>query len=327
MKRLSRLPFQLLTFLVLPLLGLLVIVAFGGVGLHQSVMRELIIRHNDESVHSSASSLSSQIEQRRNILQRIAISIEPGELAAAALEDSSEWGETLFDGGIALFDQNGALMAASPKYTGWPSLTFSETVVYEVLVSPGHNTTQVGIVVPVDNQEDGSTANLIGVVSLDALGLPGMLAGLHTEDSRTVYVLTPDGEIMYHSQPSLVGQYAMPPAPNNLHYQNRDVIVTSAPVQSTGWTLVAEESWLSTLNRLVRYSQSAPLVLVPGVLIAAGALWFGLRQIVQPLRELEDRARKVAWGNFAAIEEPVGGIEEIRQLQSTRRHMAEEGRA
>ena len=52
------------------------------------------------------------------------------------------------------------------------------------------------------------------------------------------------------------------------------------------------------------------------LLIAVVALWFGARQIVRPIQNLEARATKLAWGDFKAIEEPVGGIAEIRHLQA-----------
>jgi signal transduction histidine kinase len=73
----------------------------------------------------------------------------------------------------------------------------------------------------------------------------------------------------------------------------------------------------------MRYSQAAPLALVPGLLIAIGAVWFGIRRIVYPLRRLENQATELAWGDFAAIKPPVGGIEEIRRLQATLQHMAQ----
>ncbi|MES0361875.1 MAG: histidine kinase, partial [Anaerolineales bacterium] len=69
-------------------------------------------------------------------------------------------------------------------------------------------------------------------------------------------------------------------------------------------------------------TQLAPLALVPVLILSMVALWFGARRIVQPLQSLEDRAAKLAWGDFQAIEEPVEGIEEINRLQRTLIHMA-----
>jgi two-component system sensor histidine kinase UhpB len=71
----------------------------------------------------------------------------------------------------------------------------------------------------------------------------------------------------------------------------------------------------------------APLVLVPVLLLTLFALWFGVRQIVQPLQSLEEQADALAWGNYQAVEKPVGGIAEIRSLQKGLVHMAQKVRA
>src|SRR5512140_670938 len=59
----------------------------------------------------------------------------------------------------------------------------------------------------------------------------------------------------------------------------------------------------------------APLVLIPPLLFAVAALWFGARQIVRPLQELEVKAAALAAGDFESIKEPVGGISEVKHLQ------------
>jgi signal transduction histidine kinase len=60
----------------------------------------------------------------------------------------------------------------------------------------------------------------------------------------------------------------------------------------------------------------APLVLIPPLLFAVAAVWFGSRQIVRPLQELESKATALADGDFQSIQEPVEGIAEVRHLQS-----------
>ena len=60
----------------------------------------------------------------------------------------------------------------------------------------------------------------------------------------------------------------------------------------------------------------APLVLLAPLLFALAALWFGARQIVRPLQQLEHKAAAVAAGDFNAIQESVGGISEVQHLQA-----------
>jgi signal transduction histidine kinase len=104
-------------------------------------------------------------------------------------------------------------------------------------------------------------------------------------------------------------------------------VVAYSPIAPTGWILVLEEPWEMVATPTLLTSQMAPLVLVPVLILAVIALWFGTRQIVKPLQTLESRAATLAWGDFNTIEQPVGGIEEIRQLQVELIHMARKVKA
>ncbi len=45
--------------------------------------------------------------------------------------------------------------------------------------------------------------------------------------------------------------------------------------------------------------------------------------IVRPLQELDRRAARVAWGDFDAVQQPVGGVQEMDDLRATLAQMAE----
>ncbi len=66
----------------------------------------------------------------------------------------------------------------------------------------------------------------------------------------------------------------------------------------------------------------APLALIAPLLFALAALWFGARQIVKPLQELESKAAAVAQGDYDTIQHSVGGISEVQHLQSELAEMA-----
>jgi signal transduction histidine kinase len=58
------------------------------------------------------------------------------------------------------------------------------------------------------------------------------------------------------------------------------------------------------------------------LLVSLLALAFAIRQVVQPLRALEAKSAEVGRGDFQALEDPVGGIREIKSLQQTLVQMA-----
>ena len=81
-------------------------------------------------------------------------------------------------------------------------------------------------------------------------------------------------------------------------------------------------------NPLLRTTQVAPLLLIPAVLVGVIAFWFGIKQIVEPLQALEQKAAELGAERYDAIEQPVrGGIGEIRSLQQTLVQMARQIRA
>jgi signal transduction histidine kinase len=79
--------------------------------------------------------------------------------------------------------------------------------------------------------------------------------------------------------------------------------------------LVIEEAWEDIASPYLISTQSAPLVLAPVFILAIFTIWFGARRIVTPLQKLEKQAAGLARGDFEAIRQQVGGIEEIRNLQ------------
>ena len=101
-------------------------------------------------------------------------------------------------------------------------------------------------------------------------------------------------------------------------------VIAYSPVSPLDWALVIEEPWEAVASPLLRTTEYAPLVLIPVLLLSLVALWFGTRRIVQPLQTLETKAAQLGWGNFEAIEEPVGGTAEIRRLQRELVHMAQQ---
>jgi len=102
----------------------------------------------------------------------------------------------------------------------------------------------------------------------------------------------------------------------------QELVVTYTPILPVMWALVIEEPWETVASSLLRVTENAPLVMVPALLMVLLALWFGIRQIVLPLKALEGKAADLGWGKFSTIEEPVGGITEIRRLQTELIHLA-----
>jgi signal transduction histidine kinase len=69
------------------------------------------------------------------------------------------------------------------------------------------------------------------------------------------------------------------------------------------------------------------LLLLFVALLALLAVSFGVINVVRPLQDLDRRAQRVAWGDFDAVKQPVGGVQEMDDLRATLAQMAERIRA
>ncbi|MEO6061249.1 MAG: histidine kinase, partial [Thermoflexales bacterium] len=103
-------------------------------------------------------------------------------------------------------------------------------------------------------------------------------------------------------------------------------VIAFAPILVNGrpgeFGLIVEEPWEHAVDPLMRYSLAVPLTTFPVLVLAALAVVFGVRRIVQPLQKLGDQAVRLGAGDFDAVAERVGGIEEVNQLQAALATMA-----
>ena len=94
-----------------------------------------------------------------------------------------------------------------------------------------------------------------------------------------------------------------------------------------GWLLVVAEHVHAVDVMGMSVVEVLPLLLLFVALLALVAVSFGVLNVVRPLQELDRRAQRVAWGDFDAVKQPVGGVQEIDDLRATLAQMAERIRA
>ena len=317
---------QLLTFLILPLLILLVVVAIGGTALHQSAMRDQLAGHNLQVVAGTADEISAQMAQRQAILNDLAQEIGTANTAEALLQQS--WLSALFDGGVAVFTTAGTPAGNQPLDAAWQMAAQQMTAYPNERYLPV--TVEESLYILIRSQPQASL-QLAGLVSFSDLGMTDLLTSLHASANTAVFLRDSMGQVIFqtsslYEQELQAAQTQLPTLSDTeaVPFQTTqgDLIFTVGAIPAGGWTLVqVEQAWDAT-NPWIRYTQAAPLVLLPGILIAGLAVWFGIQRIVRPLQRLEAQATDLAWGNFDPIQQDVGGIEEIQRLQTTLRHMS-----
>ncbi len=331
---------QLFAFVLLPLTILLVAITFGSISIHQRAMRTLVGERDERAVSAAAVALNSQIDNRVNELIDIkllkgAYSPEPKTIslvnAGNIMPD--------FDAGLALFSQQGKMLSARGDeqfWITWATDSAGWQIIFPELISqtnkflvhryPG-NGPMVGLIST--KMEDNNL--LIGAFFISTMVEKTLTEILPPSGQLSIMLVGSDRQVLYRAGDLTDASAGHPGVTEALNGQSGTVYVNVSkdehvtaysPIPTAGWALITEESWESVSTPTLRASQTAPLVLIPAVFIMLLALYFGAKQVVQPLRILESKAASLAWGDFTNIQEPVGGIAEIQHLQKELIQMA-----
>jgi signal transduction histidine kinase len=331
--RLGGLHLQLLGFIILPLSLALLTIAVAGINIHQGAMRQLVAERDERAVRAAAEAISEQLHHRDAAIFGLSKRLEDG-IPASVIIEQSEFLYPDFDAGLGVFDEGGKLLAATTPDQEWerwqldsiiPMLNMGETTFSEPIIENEATFVIAGA--------RGSDRIVFGVFSVDdimrstileaGLGPVGYRAFLTDREGQVLRMIgeqIPAEDLKSHLgvEAALRGEVGSSfiPADDSEH------VVAFSPIQPTGWALILEEPWEAVASPLLDLSLAAPLVLVPALLVTLVALWFGARQVIGPIRKLQEQAEALAKSNFAAIEDPVGGIGEIQGLQETLAWMA-----
>lgn len=331
---------QLFLVAVLPLTVLVLIITFGSLKLHHEAMRSLVTDRNLLAVQSAAVSLSKEIDHLGSTLEIVSLTVENGGELGIVLNQVQE-NLDIFDGGVAAIDDTDG----SVIFIGNSTIRkLAESQIWLEILST-LKLSNNGSVNFFANQkiEDqpytpvfisgSSGVSFIGLFSPEKLLSEGLSVISHEENVKML-VLDQTNMVLYRNGKMIPGEDIFSykgiqaaqkenSGKNYLQTNSGELVITSATIQPVGWVLINEEDWEDIASPLLQATQNAPLIFIPILGLSIFALWFGFRQIVQPMQALEHKASEMATGNFETIKQPVGGVPEISRLQNTLVEMAE----
>lgn len=328
---------QLLAITVLPLTLLLLLIAFGSVSLHQQDMRTLVGGRDERAVQSAAAALASELHHRAASISNLVAFAELSEDTSFIF--TTEDLASDFDGGVAYLDENGLVIAATNESGLWEWTAQNNTslaspadlkpVFSAPVPDPGSNR----LYVIVSQYSPSHKIIVAGAFPPDTLADETLSTSYPATAGLTIYLLDSSrlllftngsntSESLAFDHPGVAEALRGESGTRYVQVGNSEHVIAYSPVAPTGWALITEEAWQAVVSPSLQTTQLAPLVLVPAFILALIALWFVVRQIVQPLQRLESKAAALAWGDFSTIKEPVGGISEVLHLQKELTEMA-----
>lgn len=320
---------QLFAVTVLPLSVLLLLVTFGSVSWHEQDMRALVGERDERAAQSAAATLESELHHRAATISLLSNLMDQN-VNADLLSD--------FDGGLAYFDSQGKLLKSTKPSSLWDGISKDN------LASPANTSTMLST-----SREtvfsppilDSTSKRYFVIVSVYSSTRDKITAGAFTPASlasevfsatypahsqSTIFLMDASRRLLFASgtltqeslpvdHPGVAEALRGESGTQYVEMAHAEHVIAYSPIPTTGWAIITEEEWGHVVSPSLQATQTAPLVFVPIFILALIALWFGAKQIIQPLQKLESKAAALAWGDFDAIKESVGGISEVQHLQ------------
>jgi signal transduction histidine kinase len=167
-----------------------------------------------------------------------------------------------------------------------------------------------------------------GVIDSRGQGLSTWMSQSLSSQPEAITVIVVDGQgtVLAHPDPGRIGSElsAAPIKPAALRGRAGSLVVpdesgdpllvTFARVEGAGWSVIAWEPLRRLIGPVLRLSGLTPFVAAGAAVLSMLIIRFGWRTIVRPLQQLAQAAEQVSWGDFSAISQPVGGVQEIHDL-------------
>jgi signal transduction histidine kinase len=333
---------QLFLFFVLPLSVLLLVVTVGGITLHQKEMREMVGERDQRAVRAAAKALSNELRHRMSAVQGIAQELDeiPDDQVLNEILNGYRFLEPDFTAGFSILDSSGKIQASNGDPELWTKMLAQQDTQIRSVLSGSREGTGLSQVYFIDGSPLMLAAARNPVSGAVVAGLfdPGTLIHNSLTDSISAahggraFIVDSLGQVIFQSEGSSVSDglashpgvsQALGGGSGSVYIPSQKEHVTAySTVPLANWALVVEESWESVSSPTLRFTEYAPLSLLPLVVATLLALWFGTNRIIEPLQALQSRAARLGWGDYETIEQPVGGIREIRLLQDELAHLA-----
>ena len=342
---------KIILWTFVPTAIILSIIALIGIYAYGQVIQSQVITNSHEYVLLTASQFKSQFSEYASLLippARSADMISTNHQARQAVLDQIKDQLTIFDGGVVVLDNFGKVVAANAELTAmigqdWSKKEFFNQVInaYEPIYSQTVNFDNeeeqfVLIAVPVIGNHNEFAGAIVGLFHLETVSgssFYGTILKLHIDQADTVYLVDPNGIVLYHSDNEKAGhnfstqravEMVNAGKSDSIQVMNRSgltTLVSFAPVPGTPWGLIIEQSWDKLLLPGMNYFRMLLAILLIGLVLPAIVVSLGVRKVTEPILLLNKATLQVANGNLEQ-EIRVNSNDELEDLAKQFNHMA-----
>ncbi|MBL8056689.1 MAG: GAF domain-containing protein, partial [Anaerolineales bacterium] len=296
---------------------------------YQNITEELLVDRDKELARLRAGELANSLSEYSRGLAAVARDLGLAETSSAAQQAVLAAARNrliYFDGGTFILNNLGRVIAAEPARSDimgldWSTRPYfrpliggtSEAVFSDIEADGPQGARVIAIAVPISNPRNEFLGALVGMFRLGADTISpfyGTILRLRLERNGEAYVIDQRGNLIYASDPDLIGTSFSGHAVASLALtgevgavrtqapDGREVLASFGPMPGATWRLVIEEDWEALTRSSTVYGQFLLALLALGVLAPVVVVAIGVRRITGPIAELVAASRQVASGNF-----------------------------
>ena len=337
----------------IPTVIILVSVAVVTYIAYQQVTQDLVIERDQELTRLSAGQLANEMRNYSDLLTSLARTVDiqqqNPEIQQKALERFANQ-LVVFDGGVLILNHYGIVVTGKPDrpdiigqdwsnrgYFG--AMVRSPRPVFSNIMNDGPDGAPVIVIaVPILGEQGELLGTLQGMFRIGVSNVSAFYGGIVKQRigaSSSIYVVDGNGRVIYHVNPSLIGDDLSDQlvvgrvmngeagAVRTRNIESLDIVAGYAQVPGSSWGLISEERWGVLTQNVQGYGRFLLLLLGLGIVIPVLMVAVGVQRITQPIEDLISAAKEVAKGNFnLSISAQTG--DEIEELANQFNWMADQ---
>lgn len=348
-RRLSGLRFQAFIWTTAPLVVMVASITFMSLYAYQRAVESLVQSRDREVARISANRLSENMFGYARTLTSVSkgMAVTGLQAQSTSLEVARDL-LSVFDGGVALLNEQGDVILTDPLRPDLQSQNFSNAPYFLATRSLLHYTFS-------DIMKESTSGEDIIVVAVPILDSNGKfqncLAGtfyvkfqrvgeeirkLRVGERGVAYLVDRNGRAIYHPDAVMIGEdfskleavarLKRGESEGALTIENENderMVVGYAKVSSTGWGLIIEEPWAEVVSPAEAAQRLILILLAISLSISVLLLFRGVRHITDPIGNLLRQTQQVAAGDYNT-HVALASIREIRELGLAFNQMVEQ---
>jgi signal transduction histidine kinase len=321
---LNSLRVQLILWIALPVAVSLLAISMAEIRGHEQAMTRMVQQQTDLVARSLGVLIDAHIDQRQGLLLQLAGEHVAGNGQRAEVEPA-------FAAGLILIGPTSSTPEPRPSWAASNAvIALADEVRTEQV--PGLATiydeaSEAWLLVqavPIFASEQSPSAALMGAEPVSELVTSHLIATLDPALIDEVRLTTADGALLFAQTVDATPGDKLAVDPAHDGHGLAQWVTAQTTVLPTGWQVTVVKDWRDLVPPILTFGNTALVIVVVATILSLLSAYFGLRNIVWPLQKLDYAVAQIGWGDYNAIQQPVGGVSEIEELHLALARMTEQ---